>query len=214
MALVLLGGCAPGEGSSATGSTPSPPAGSTATSGAPGGHGLLDGTATSLDRWRQAGPGNFERDGEAVRSRGGMGLLWFPERFTDMVLSLQWRTSSPHDNSGVFVGLGDPGEDMLAAMRAGHEVQIYDADTGEPQKTGSIYDEQPPTASASRPPGDWNDLVIHVQDARIEVELNGQPINTWTDPDGEVSGFVGLQNHSDTDDVWFRDVRVDRLEPT
>lgn len=221
--VALVGACTPGEGASTGASaTPFDDADATtddatsndATSDDPAVEHLFDGTAASRSAWRQAGPGEFELDGDALRSRGGMGLLWHPAVFTDVVLSLQWRSTSADDNSGVFVGVGDPGEDLLGAMRAGHEVQIYDADTGEPQKTGSIYGEQPPTARTSRPPGEWNDLTITVRDGRLEVDLNGEVVNTWTDPDGDVSGHVGLQNHSDADDVSFRDVRVRRLEPS
>lgn len=168
---------------------------------------LFDGTRTSLDGWRQAGPGSFELADGAITTRGGMGLLWYAERpFTDVVVELEWRTEEATDNSGVFVALGDPGEDMLAAMRVGHEVQIYDAATGEPQKTGAIYDAQPAGAANSRPPGEWNHERITVEGGRITVELNGEVVTEWTDPDGPHEGFIGLQNHSDADVVSYRDV--------
>lgn len=206
LAAVLAAACSTGEvpaGGQSTSSTSSTPAGA-------GIEHLFDGTPASFERWRQAGPGGFDLDDGMITSRGGMGLLWYPEPVGDGVLRLQWRTEEATDNSGVFVGLGDPGEDMLAAMRAGHEVQIYDADTGEPQKTGAIYNADPADAFASRPPGTWNDLVVSLDAGTVEVELNGEAINSWTDPDGAHTGFIGLQNHADADVVSFRDVRLER----
>jgi cytochrome c len=50
---------------------------------------------------------------------------------------------------------------------------------------------------------------------RIEVLLNGVKINdyTSTDPARDLTrGFIGLQNHGDSDDVRFRNVRVKDLD--
>ncbi len=212
LALLVATGCGSPPSTAPTATDSHTPSTDAAASPDPGGsEPAFDGSPSTLAQWRQAGPGSFELVDDAITSRGGMGLLWYPERVDDVRVTLQWRTDEATDNSGVFVGLGDPDEDMLAAMRSGHEVQIYDADTGEPQKTGAIYGEQAPRSVASRPPGAWNDLTVTVRGATITVRLNDTTVNVFEDPDGDVSGYVGLQNHSDADEVSFRDVRIEPL---
>lgn len=223
--VVLAAACGVGTPS---GGEPSPPpsAGSgtarPATGGAPAPGGtvaLWDGE--SLAGWSQAGPGGFAvvdtPDGRVLESRGGLGLLWYAERsFTDYVLALQWRTASAADNSGVFLGFPDPQGDPWSAVAAGYEVQIYDGEGGDPQKTASIYDAQPPVAARSRPPGSWNDYEITVRGDTLTVELNGAVVNTFVagDPERDLAGHVGLQNHGPGDRVQFRDVRLRELPPT
>jgi Domain of Unknown Function (DUF1080) len=221
-------GTACGIGTPSGGDTPppAPPARSgtdrPATGGAetPGGTvALWDGK--SLAGWSQAGPGGFAvvdtPDGRVLESRGGLGLLWYAERsFTDYVLSLQWRTSSAGDNSGVFVGFPDPQGDPWSAVADGYEVQIYDGEGGDPQKSASIYDAQPPVAARSHPPGQWNDYEITVRGDTLTVELNGEVVNTFSagDPERDLAGYVGLQNHGPGDRVQFRDVRLRALQRT
>lgn len=178
---------------------------------------LLDGTAESLARWRMAGPGSFEpQDDCSVRTVGGMGLLWFPEEFGSYRLSLDWKVTGD-DNSGVFVGFPDPGDDPWVAVTEGYEIQI-DATDAPDRTTGAVYgfqgaDEEARDA-ALNPPGEWNTYVIEVDAPTITVTLNGVVVNEFhsTNPDRDLSsGHIGLQNHGDTDEVYFRDVRVAEL---
>lgn len=179
---------------------------------------LYDGTAKSLSKWRMAGPGEFiQGDDCTIRSSGGMGLLWYPKRLKSYSLKAEWMVPGD-ENSGVFVGFPDPGDDPWVAVDHGYEIQI-DA-TDEPDRTtGAIYsfqgaDEQARDA-ALNPPGEWNAYQIKVVGQRIRVYLNGALINdfTSTDPGRDLTrGYVGLQNHGDADDVYFRDVQVKRLK--
>ncbi|TCP56112.1 glucose/arabinose dehydrogenase [Tamaricihabitans halophyticus] len=176
---------------------------------------LFDGTQESLANWRQAGPGEFEFQQEdcTIRSTGGMGLLWYGEEFDAYSLKLDWKMTGD-DNSGVFVGFEEPGDDPWHAVNTGYEVQI-DA-TDDPDKTtGSIYDFQSADIAkrdeALKPPGEWNSYEIVVEDQTIKVFLNEVLINEFasTDPERDLtSGFVGLQNHGDADEVHFRNVRI------
>lgn len=169
---------------------------------------LFDG---SLSGWSQAGPGGFDVVDGVLRSRDGMGLLWYSaERFADFTLELSWRVSAATDNSGVFLRFPAPGSDAGVAIAQGYEVQINDNPDGDPQKTGAIYNVAPPREAASRPVGSWNTYRIQVTDRRYEVWLNGTLVNdlTSTDEDRGTVGHVGLQNHDPDSRVEFRDISL------
>ncbi len=178
---------------------------------------LFNGTAESLKGWSQAGPGRFEHTGECtLRSVGGMGLYWYSaEKFhAPYSLKLDWKITGD-DNSGVFVGFPEPGDDPWVAVEKGEEIQIDPTDDPANQ-TGAIYDEQAPNQEkrdeALNPAGEWNTYEIVVTKKTISVLLNGTRINHWVDDDPNVDlteGHIGLQNHGDSDEVFFRDVRID-----
>ncbi|MGC5616853.1 family 16 glycoside hydrolase [Georgenia sp. Z1491] len=179
---------------------------------------LFDGTQASLDAWNMAGPGSFELQEDCTAlTTGGMGLLWFPEEFDAYSLRLDWMMAGD-DNSGVFVGFPEPGDDPWVAVNEGYEIQI-DA-TDEPDRTtGAIYTFQGADEAARdealNPPGEWNAYEIVVDDPMIEVYLNDVLINEFesTDPARDLSsGYIGLQNHGDGDDVSFRNVRIAELD--
>ncbi|PXY27303.1 glycosyl hydrolase [Prauserella muralis] len=178
---------------------------------------LFDGTQRSLERWNQAGPGSFalQRDC-SIRSVGGMGLFWFGKEFSAYSLKLDWKMSGD-DNSGVFVGFPDPGDDPWVAVNRGYEIQIDATDAPE-KTTGAIYDFQSADIAARdaalNPPGEWNSYEIVVRGQKIKVFLNGTQINEFhnTDPNRNLKdGFVGIQNHGDSDDVSFRNIQIKEL---
>jgi hypothetical protein len=170
---------------------------------------LFDGS--SLSGWSQAGPGGFDVVDGVLRSHGGMGLLWYSTRtFGDFELRLEWRVTSQTDNSGVFVRFPDPGDDPGVAVAQGYEIQINDNPSGDPQKTGTIYNVQPPTTSASREAGSWNTYRIRANGQNYEVWLNDTLVNELaaTDPDRGTEGHVGVQNHDPESRVEFRTISL------
>ncbi|MFL1429572.1 MULTISPECIES: ThuA domain-containing protein [unclassified Nocardiopsis] len=183
---------------------------------------LWDGS--TLDGWSMAGPGGFEvvadpdGDGCALESSGGMGLLWHEDALGSYRLKVDFLTPRENDNSGVFVGFPDPGDDPWVAVDEGYEIQIdpFGAPSGDPlTQTGAVYGFQ---AASAHPAvvGEWNTLEIEVDDPVIRVWVNGEQVNEFesTDPARDLSsGYVGLQNHGDADRVLLRDVRVRDLEP-
>ncbi|RCW45783.1 glucose/arabinose dehydrogenase [Halopolyspora algeriensis] len=178
---------------------------------------LFDGTTESMQGWSQAGPGRFEHtENCSLRSVGGMGLYWHSaEKFqAPYSLKLDWKKPGD-DNSGVFVGFPDPGNDPWVAVDKGEEIQIDPTDDPA-NRTGAIYDEQAPNPEkvqqALKPDGEWNTYEIVVTKKTITVHLNGTRVNHWVDDDPNVDltqGYIGLQNHGDSDDVSFRNVRID-----
>ncbi|MEU9589378.1 OmpL47-type beta-barrel domain-containing protein [Streptomyces sp. NPDC048219] len=173
-------------------------------------------------------------------STPGMGMLWFPERkYGDFSLKLQWRDDAPgtgNANGGVFVRfpwVHDHPEESRpewVAIKYGHEVQVLDSPSGDMYKTGSVYgfDRVGLAGAGVTGKGTWNDYEIRVVDQHYSVYRNGVLINEFDNIGGQdfyparsddpgtdgrrfASGYVGLQVHSTTDVVSYRDVRIKEL---
>jgi hypothetical protein len=213
---------------------------------------IFDGTAQSLAGWTQAPGGQFnlQPDG-SIRSSGGLGMLWYSKAaFADFSVRLQFRDMAPEGyraNSGVFTRFPDPRTPLdqrptgscgtqgsartsaaWVAIYCGQEIQIYDGDTGEPQKTGSVYnfDSQGLDKAGATPKGQWNDYEVRVVGQHYSIIRNGVVINEFDNTPGKqssrkgdpptdlrqfISGFIGLQNHSNNDLIEFRNIRVREL---
>ncbi|WP_077801748.1 OmpL47-type beta-barrel domain-containing protein [Streptomyces sp. JHA26] len=205
---------------------------------------ILDGSQESFAKWEQVGGGSFalNEDGSITSSTStpGMGMLWFPERkYGDFSLKLQWRDDAPdagNANGGVFVRfpwVHDHPEEPRpewAAIKYGHEVQVFDSPTGDMYKTGSIYgfDRVGLAGAGVTQKGTWNDYEIRVVDQHYSVYRNGVLINEFDNIGGQdfyparsddpgtdgrryASGYIGLQVHSTTDVISYRDVRIKEL---
>ncbi|MFJ3286213.1 OmpL47-type beta-barrel domain-containing protein [Streptomyces sp. NPDC086669] len=205
---------------------------------------ILDGSPESFAKWQQVGGGSFAPNGDGSitsgTSRSGLGMLWFPERkYGDFSLKLQWRDDAPgtgNANSGVFVRfpwVHDHPEEPRpewAAIKFGHEIQVFDSPTGDMYKTGSVYgfDRVGLAGAGVTQKGTWNDYEIRVVDQHYSVYRNGVLINEFDNTGGQVfepprsddpgtdgrrfaSGYIGLQVHSTTDVVSYRDVRIKEL---
>jgi hypothetical protein len=170
-------------------------------------------------------------------------MLWHPgEELEDFSLKLEFKDVAPgtgYANSGVFTRFPDPrvprderpecgqGTDAEAwvAIYCGHEIQLYDGPTGEPQKTGSVYnfDSNALPQAGVTPKGEWNEYEIRVVGQQYTIIRNGAVINEFENSPGKessragdpptdlrqfLSGFIGLQNHSDADAMEFRNIRV------
>ncbi|MEV7734331.1 family 16 glycoside hydrolase [Streptomyces sp. NPDC088921] len=173
-------------------------------------------------------------------TKDGLGMLWFPERkYGDFSLKLQWRDDAPgsgNANSGVFVRFpwvhDNPEEPRpeWAAIKYGHEVQVLDRPDGDMYKTGSVYgfDRVGLAGAGVTQKGTWNDYEIRVVDQHYSVYRNGVLINEFDNIGGQdfyparsddpgtdgrrfSSGYIGLQVHSTTDVVSYRDIRIKEL---
>nr|WP_063818085.1 ThuA domain-containing protein [Herbidospora sakaeratensis] len=173
---------------------------------------LFDGTQTSLNQWRQAGPGGFTLANGTLTSFGGMGLLWYPvSTFADYSLKLDWMMPGD-DNGGVFIGFPDPNGDPWRPVDTGHEIQIDATDADPTRTTGSVYSFRAPDTAlrdaALNPPGSWNAYEIRVTGQRVEIWLNGVKINDYTSTRAIQNGYVGVQNDGAGLDINYRNIRV------
>jgi hypothetical protein len=186
---------------------------------------LFDGK--SLDGWEHIGPGKMLLEDGAIRTEGGMGLLWYTkEKFGDCVIRVVYKTSDRQANSGVFVRIADKPKDPWYAVHHGYEVQISDSDD-DLHGTGAIYSLSKAAARPAKPAGEWNTLEIALRGQEIVISLNGGQVNRFDSEKSEVpertkdyepergprptSGYIGLQNHGDVSGdayVLFKEVSV------
>lgn len=200
---------------------------------------LFDGE--TLEGWhgynRTDVPAGWSVEDGAIRfTPGGEGGDLMAEGvYGDFELELEWKVAEC-GNSGVFYMVGAAPE-MDFPWRTGLEMQVIDDachdDARYPShRSGSLYDLYVPTADVVRPAGEWNRARITVRDGRIEHGLNGRTIveADQTSPawaarvaaskfrDGSAfpaygtrrRGAIGVQDHGDG--VWFRNVRIRRLD--
>ncbi len=207
---------------------------------------LFDGANT--DKWRMStiknqpgkdNPGRFIVVDGTLESVPGndLGLYWYTEPTpANFILKLEWLRWREEDNSGVFVRFPNPnskGYNNTACVGVdfGFEVQIDQLarDDGNPiHKTGAIYNfaaPNNPNALPVRPPGEWNQYEIQVQDQTYTVILNGQEVTRFTftvgsdaqHPDrglpstAAVPRYIGLQSHPSVSRVAFRNIQLKPL---
>ena len=148
-----------------------------------------------------------------MRTSGGLGLLWYDDEPVEApaTVRVEWRAEGD-SNSGVFVGFPAVGDDPLVAVEQGYEIQIDPTDEAG-WTTGAIYGFQAADAAAVAEVvrEGWNTFEIRIDPQEIVVSLNGRVVNRFTADPAQADlarGFVGLQNHSDADVVFFRQVTV------
>ncbi len=191
---------------------------------------LFDGK--NLDGWEHIGPGKMVLDDGALRTEGGMGLLWYTkEKLGDCVIRVVYKTESRRANSGVFVRIAEPPKDPWYAVNHGFEIQICDAED-DYHGTGAIYSLSRSQERPIKPQGEWNTMEIALRGQQILVSLNGAQVNVFDAAKSTVPertkdyepergprptwGYIGLQNHGDVGQnshVFFKEVSVRPLTP-
>ncbi|RKQ87552.1 glucose/sorbosone dehydrogenase [Solirubrobacter pauli] len=213
---------------------------------------LLDASESSLALWKQAGAGGFERlddgsDGISPTPSDSLGMLWFKAQdFGDFRLKLQFREGRAEgdSNGGVFVRFPNPeqtprthecskvgaaaNDPAWVAINCGHEIQLYDGESGETRKTGSVYtfDNNGIEDIGVPKRGSWEDYEIEVVGQHYKISRNDEVINEWDNAPGLSSdragdpnttlrqftrGFIGLQNHGGDDRMQYRNVTIEDL---
>ncbi|MFN7994964.1 MAG: DUF1080 domain-containing protein [Bryobacteraceae bacterium] len=136
---------------------------------------------------------------------------------SDFDLSLEYWLRAG-GNSGVSIGdrqrakfAVDPKTGWPTPARSAYEVNIDNGPGGEYDITGSIYKMAEAKSGVQRRL-DWNQMLIEVRKDLIRVTLNGQVVAEHPGlPDRPKSGPIGLQLHSPTDVVLFRNLRIREL---
>lgn len=180
-----------------------------------------------LAGWDHVGPGRFVVDSGMLKTEGGMGLLWYTrEKIGDGVIRIVYKNVARSSNSGVFIRIPERPTEPWMPVNRGYEVQIDDSQDAY-HLTGVLYSLTKARVRSGQP-GEWNTLEITLDGPRTVVTLNGDtvtdyregdptpPKQAWSEPDRGPrpdSGYIGLQNHSDADTVYFKDVSVRPLAP-
>ena|SRR5437016_13777367 len=191
---------------------------------------LFDGK--DLVGWKHVGPGQMTVEDGLIRTHGGMGLLyWTGGKLGDCVIHVVYKMRDHNDNSGVFIRIPIEPREAWMPVHYGYEVQI----DNEPEKsneddyhvTGTLYSLTKPLARPGKPGPEWNIMEITLDGPHTTVVLNGVKVTEFTEGDPvppkkfdfepergarPQEGYIGLQNHSDNDIVFFKEVGVRMLK--
>lgn len=174
-----------------------------------------------LTGWRMTGFGGFVVEEGALKTQGGMGLLWYPARkFGNETIRVVFRTTSGSGNAGVFIRLPEAPPDAFYGVHNGYEVQIL-SKGDDWHSTGAIYSLSKVTKRAQK--DGWNTMDIQLDGPITRVTLNGELVNEfkqgqevperkqWYEPvrgPRPDYGYIGLQNHDADSVVYFKEVSV------
>jgi hypothetical protein len=174
-----------------------------------------------LSGWTQVGPGKFVIENGVLKTTGGMGLLyWTGGKVGNSVIRVVYRNKQG-SNAGVFIRIPEAPTEPWMPVNKGYEVQIDDGGDLH-HVTGTLYSL---TQAMARPgkPGEWNTLEITLDGPRTRVTVNGELVTDFKEgdpvpekkakwePDRGLrpdEGFIGLQNHSKKDTVYFKEISL------
>jgi len=183
-----------------------------------------------LTGWKHVGPGEMTVEDGLIRTHGGMGLLyWTGGKLGNCVIRVQYQMRDRDDNSGVFIRIPIEPREAWMPVNYGYEVQIDDDPGGEDDThiTGMLYSLTWPLAKTGKPGPQWNTMEITLDGPRTIVVLNGVKVMEYKEGDPVPprhfdfeperglrpnEGYIGLQNHSDKDAVYFKEVAVKTLK--
>jgi len=184
-----------------------------------------------LTGWKHVGPGSMTVEEGLIQTHGGMGLLyWTGGKLGDCRFRVVYKMRDLNDNSGVFIRIPiEPREEWMP-VHYGYEVQIdnhpEDSKEDEYHVTGTLYSLTKPLAKPGKPGPEWNTMIITLDGPRTIVVLNDVTVTDYTEgqpvPERKFKfepqrgtrpndGYIGLQNHSDNDIVFFKEVSVQPL---
>jgi len=185
-----------------------------------------------LTGWKHVGPGGDTVEDGLIKTHGGMGLLyWTGGKVSDCRIRVVYKMRDFNDNSGVFIRIPvEPREEWMP-VHYGYEVQIDNhpetSKEDDYHVTGTLYSLTKPLAKPGKPGPEWNTMVITLDGPHTIVELNGAKVTDYTEgqpvPDRKFDfepqrgtrpneGWFGLQNHSDNDIVFFKEVSMQSLK--
>jgi hypothetical protein len=190
---------------------------------------LFDGH--DLTGWKHVGPGEMSVEDGLIRTHGGMGLLyWTGGKLGNCVIRVRYKMRDHNDNSGVFIRIPLEPREAWMPVHYGYEVQIDNQpeDSGEDEyhATGTLYSLTKPLSRPGKPGPEWNTMEITLDGPRTTVVVNGVTVTEYTEgnpvppkkfdfePERGTrpqDGYVGLQNHSNDDVVFFKEVAVRML---
>ena len=184
-----------------------------------------------LTGWKHVGPGSHMVEDGLIKSKGGMGLLyWTGGKLGNCTIRVVFQMRDDNSNSGVFIRIPiEPREEWMP-VHYGYEVQI----DNEPEKsneddyhiTGALYSLTKPLAKTGSPArvehhGDYARWPAHrgCPQRRQSDRLHGRRSGARAKFDFEpqrgrrpLEGYIGLQNHSDSDVVFFKEVAIKKLK--
>ncbi|MUP47184.1 DUF1080 domain-containing protein [Gramella sp. BOM4] len=156
------------------------------------------------------------------------------EQFENFELSIEWKISEG-GNSGIMWAVQEK-EEFGEPYQTGPEIQVLDnerhpdAKNGLNRTAGALYDMVSPSEDVTKPAGEWNKEVIHIdyENNTGWVSLNGTRIvefplhgekwqemknnskfKDWENFGTTRKGHIALQDHGDK--VWYRNIKIRKL---
>jgi 3-keto-disaccharide hydrolase len=186
-----------------------------------------------LAGWKHVGPGFMTVEDGLIQTHGGMGLLyWTGGKLGDCTIRVVFKMRDKDDNSGVFIRIPmEPREEWMP-VHYGYEIQILNdpeaQGVNDYHSTGMLYSlTKPLVPHAGKPGPEWNTMEITLDGPRTIVVLNGAKVADYKEGDPVPErksqyepqrgprpndGYIGLQNHSENDVVFFKEVAVKMLK--
>jgi hypothetical protein len=185
-----------------------------------------------LTGWKHVGPGEMYVEDGLIKTRGGMGLLyWTGDKVGDCVIRIVYRMRDENSNSGVFIRVPlEPREEWMPVFY-GYEVQIDNkpelSNEDDYHYTGTLYSLTKPLAKPAKPGPEWNTIEITLDGPRTMVSVNGVKVTDYREGDPVPErkfdfephrgmrpneGYFGLQNHGEKDVVFFKEVAIKPLK--
>ena len=137
--------------------------------------------------------------------------------YTNFVLKVKFKILGPGANAGIQV--------RSRRIPDHHEMIGYQADLGDPEWWGCLYDESRRNKVLAKADkervdkvlkrGDWNEYVIRCEGRRVQLWINGLQtvVYTETDQSIEQAGLIGLQIHGGPpSEAWYKDILLEYLD--
>jgi hypothetical protein len=175
----------------------------------------------------------FTAEGKQPGEGSNGDILFGGKKFRNFELSVDWKASKMA-NSGIFYDVREvPGQPIYFAAP---EVQILDNVDATDNKVpshlaGSLYDMLPADPKTVHPAGQWNTIVITVNNGKVTHIQNGVKVveyELWSPAWDKMvqnskfktfpgftegiskEGFIGLQDHGYP--VWFRNIKIKEIK--
>ena len=174
----------------------------------------------------------FTGEGKKPGQGANGDILFGDQKFENFEFSIDWKASKMA-NSGIFFNIREtPGKPIYYAAP---EIQVLDNVDATDNKidshlAGSLYDMIAADPKTVNPAGEWNTIVVRVEDGAVTHTQNGVKVveyTLWTPEWDELvanskfhrfpgftegiskEGYIGLQDHGYA--VWFRNIKIREL---
>jgi hypothetical protein len=175
----------------------------------------------------------FTSEGKKPGEGSGGDIVFGEKKFKNFEFSIDWKASKMA-NSGIFYDVREVAGQPI--YYAAPEVQVLDNVDANDNKipshlAGSLYDMIAADPKSVHPAGEWNTIVITVNNGKVTHVQNGVKVveyELWTPAwDALIAnskfksfpgftegiskeGFIGLQDHGYP--VWFRNIKIRELK--
>jgi len=177
-----------------------------------------------FSNWEHVGDGSFEIENGMLKSKSGMGLLFYtPKKLGNVQIRIIYKGANKN-NAGVFIRIPEVPREAWAPVNTGYEVQIDDREDSY-HSTGVLYSFTKAKANPGKP-NVWNEMLITLNGKQTTVHVNGVLVTDFTEgdvvPEKKLEyepnrgprpefGYIGLQNHGDNDVIYFKEVSLKAL---